>query len=72
MLTPEQLIDLWDFIKKNFDLEDLYELSIELNPYPIDEIYNLIKMFNVAFFKVNRVRYSFGIQTFDNQILNDV
>lgn len=48
------------------------ELNIELNPYPTQEIYTLISSFHTHFKKRPRLRFSFGIQTFDNQILQDV
>jgi len=72
VLSPEQLTGIVDFLGQHFDTSDVMELSIELNPYPTEEIYNLILYFHTHFKKRPRLRFSFGIQTFDNQILQDV
>lgn len=72
VLSPEQLTGIVDFLGQHFDTSQVMELSIELNPYPTEEIYNLIQFFNTHFKKRPRLRFSFGIQTFDNQILQDV
>lgn len=72
VLSPEQLTGIIDYIGQYFDISDVMELSIELNPYPTEEIYNLIHYFRKHFKHWPRLRFSFGIQTFDNQILQDV
>ncbi len=72
VLSPEQLTDIVDFLGQHFDTSDVMELNIELNPYPTQETYNLITYFHTHFKKRPRLRFSFGIQTFDNQILQDV
>ena len=72
ILTPEQLFTIVGWIDEVFDLSDIVELSIELNPYPTDEIYDLIRKFHTHFKWCPRLRFSFGIQTFDNTILSDV
>lgn len=72
VLSPEQLTGIVDFLGQHFDTSQVMELNIELNPYPTEEIYNLIQYFNTHFKKRPRLRFSFGIQTFDNQILQDV
>jgi oxygen-independent coproporphyrinogen-3 oxidase len=72
ILTPEQLFTIVGWIDEVFDLENIVELSIELNPYPTDEIYDLINKFHTHFKWCPRLRFSFGIQTFDNSILSDV
>jgi len=71
ILSPEQLTGIIDFLGQYFDTSQVMELNIELNPYPTEEIYNLINYFFVHFKKRPRLRFSFGIQTFDNQILQD-
>jgi len=72
VLSPEQLTGIVDFLGQHFDTSEIMELNIELNPYPTQEIYNLISYFHTHFKKRPRLRFSFGIQTFDNQILQDV
>lgn len=72
VLSIEQLTGIVDKIGQHFDVSEVVELSIELNPYPAKDIYNLINQFNLHFKKWPRLRFSFGIQTFDNQILTDV
>lgn len=72
VLSPKQLTGIVNYIGQYFDISEVSELSIELNPYPTQEIYDLIEYFNIHFKKRPRLRFSFGIQTFDNQILQDV
>lgn len=72
LLTPEQLFSITDWIDELFDTSDVTELSIELNPYPQADIYDLINKFHIHYKKHPRLRFSFGIQTFDNAILEDV
>jgi len=72
VLSPEQLTWIIDFVGQYFDTNEVMELNIELNPYPTQEIYNLIEYFRKHFKHRPRLRFSFGIQTFDNQILKDV
>jgi coproporphyrinogen III oxidase-like Fe-S oxidoreductase len=50
----------------------LAELSIELNPYPEEEILNFVKSLNNKYPKISRLRYSFGLQSFDDEILRIV
>lgn len=72
LLSAEQLFSITDVIDEVFDTSDVIELSIELNPYPQNEIYDLINQFHIHYKKHPRLRFSFGIQTFDNAILEDV
>ncbi len=65
----EKIIDIIEYIKTKFDCEDLAELSIELNPYPEDEVLNFVKELNKKYNKISRLRYSFGIQSFDDEVL---
>ena len=48
------------------------ELSIELNPYPEEEVLNFVKILNKKYDKISRLRYSFGIQSFDDEVLKIV
>jgi hypothetical protein len=51
-------------------MENLAELSFEFNPYPEEEIYNIIRQIQGRFAKkYPRIRFSFGIQSFDNEVL---
>jgi coproporphyrinogen III oxidase-like Fe-S oxidoreductase len=50
----------------------LSEFSIELNPFPFDEIINFIANLNKQFKQLKRIRYSFGIQSFDDKILTQI
>ena len=68
----ENIIDIIEYIKTKFDLEDLAELSIELNPYPEDEVLHFVRTLNETYPKTSRLRYSFGLQTFDDEILHTV
>jgi coproporphyrinogen III oxidase-like Fe-S oxidoreductase len=52
-----------------FDLENIGEISFEMNPYPQDQVYDFIQTFQELYKKVPRIRRSFGIQSFDNQLL---
>jgi coproporphyrinogen III oxidase-like Fe-S oxidoreductase len=44
-------------------------LSIELNPYPEAEVLDFVKTLNKKYPKISRLRYSFGIQSFDDDVL---
>lgn len=56
-------------IKKHFNTESMAELSFEFNPYPQAEIYDIVNKLNQAYAKDSRVRFSFGIQSFDDEVL---
>lgn len=68
-IWSERIIDIIEYIRTKFDSEDLAELSIELNPYPEDEVLTFVKTLNKKYPKISRLRYSFGIQSFDDEIL---
>lgn len=42
-----------------------------MNPYPAEDIYQIIDGLQTYFNKLPRLRFSFGIQSLDNQILQD-
>ncbi len=65
----ERIIDLIEYITTKFDFEELAELSIELNPYPEAEVLDFVKTLNKKYPKISRLRYSFGIQSFDDDVL---
>lgn len=57
-------------MEEHFNCENLAELSFEFNPYPEEEIYSIIKTLQKTFGKkYPRIRFSFGIQSFDNEVL---
>jgi oxygen-independent coproporphyrinogen III oxidase len=56
-------------IQNTRNVENLAELSLEFNPYPMDQIYDIIKKLNKAYKNFPRVRFSFGIQSLDDEIL---
>lgn len=70
-IWSKNIIKIIDKIKARFNLENLSELSLEFNPYPQDEIYETIKALNKKYKSVSRLRYSFWIQSFDNEILQE-
>ncbi|PID34534.1 MAG: hypothetical protein CR971_02760, partial [candidate division SR1 bacterium] len=70
LIGAERIIEILDEVKKYFSLENLAELSIELNPYPTEDIYTFVDSINTYAKKYARIRYSFGIQSLDNKILS--
>jgi len=70
-IGKEKLIKLIDFIWEYFDLENLWELSIELNPFPPEEILELIDIIQKRYKKFPRIRWSIWLQTFDSDVLEE-
>ena len=64
-----RIIDIIEYIRTKFDFEELAELSIELNPYPEEEVLWFVEALNKKYDKISRLRYSFGIQSFDDEVL---
>jgi len=64
-----RIIEIIEYIGRKFNLKDLAELSIELNPYPEEEVLDFVKMLNKKYENISRLRYSFGIQSFDDEVL---
>lgn len=64
-----RIIDIIEYISTKFEIEDLAELSIELNPYPEEEVLRFVQVLNKKYPKISRLRYSFGIQSFDDEVL---
>ncbi len=70
LIWAERLIALISQVEKYFDLTYLEELSFEFNPYPAEEVYQIVKKIQKVYGKkYPRVRFSFGIQSFDNEVL---
>jgi len=68
-IWKENLIKIIDQVGQYFNLEHLEELSVELNPFPEEEILDLIKAIQKKYKSLPRIRRSIGIQTFDVEIL---
>ena len=62
-------MDIVDHIAGNWDLSDIEEFSMELNPDPFDENIELIKYLSNRYKEFPRIRFSFGIQSFDDDVL---
>jgi len=70
-IGPENLCRVIDTVEKYFDTDNLGELSIECNPYPQDLVYETITTIQKKYKHFPRIRRSFGIQTFDTEILKE-
>ncbi|MEF2175124.1 MAG: hypothetical protein V3575_01525 [Candidatus Absconditabacteria bacterium] len=68
-LGLDNIMKILDFIKDKFNLEYLEEVGIELNPYPYEEVIDMISCLNKKYKDFFRLRYSIGIQSFDDEIL---
>lgn len=68
-LWSERLFTLLDTLLETRNTEFLEELSIELNPDPFDEVIEFIKKAQKKYKHLFRLRFSFGIQTFNDEIL---
>lgn len=68
----ERIIDIIEYIKSKFDLENIAELSIELNPTPQNEVIQFVDIISKTYKDFPRVRFSFGIQSLDDEILKTV
>ena len=69
IIGAEWIIRIITKIQNTRNVENLAELSLEFNPYPMDQIYDIIKQLNKAYKNFPRVRFSFGIQSLDDEIL---
>lgn len=70
LLGADQLSEIIFTVEQYFDCSNLAELSFEFNPYPEEEIYAIIKTLQKTFWKkYPRIRFSFGVQSFDNEVL---
>jgi oxygen-independent coproporphyrinogen-3 oxidase len=70
-IGKHRLYQIIDTVAEHFDLENLGELSIELNPYPEEETLDMIQAVQKKYKKFPRIRRSIGLQTFDSEILKD-
>lgn len=67
----EQIHRTLQTIEEYFDISYLEELSIEINPEPVDEMLSLISQIQQNYRHYPRLRRSIGIQSFDNEVLSD-
>jgi len=70
-IWSKNIIRIIDRIKNKFNFDSLAELSLEFNPYPKEEIYDIITELNTTYKSFPRLRYSFWIQSLDNKTLQE-
>jgi coproporphyrinogen III oxidase-like Fe-S oxidoreductase len=70
-LGKENLIQVIETIFSTRDCSSLEELSIELNPDPIDETLLFVEQVTQRWKDVFRLRFSIGIQSFDDAVLTE-
>ena len=70
LIWLENIEKITDTIIQYFDTENLGEFSIEMNPYPKEEDYNIVQSLTKKYREFSRVRFSFGIQSFENKMLS--
>lgn len=69
-LGKENLVQVIETIFSTRDCSSLEELSIELNPDPIEETLLFVQEAMLRWKDVFRLRFSFGIQSFDDTLLS--
>ena len=70
LIWLENIEKITDTIIEKFDTENIWEFSIEMNPYPQDEVLHIVKNLTKKYKSFSRIRFSFGIQSFDNKVLS--
>ena len=70
LIGLENIERITDTIIQNFNTENLGEFSMEMNPYPKLEVYDFVQSLTKKYREFARVRFSFGIQSFENKILS--
>jgi len=70
LIWLENIEKITDTIIQYFDTENIWEFSIEMNPYPKDEVYHIVQSLTKKYREFSRVRFSFGIQSFENKMLS--
>ncbi len=71
IIGADNIIKLIDHIAQVWNIEDLEELNIEINPDPVEEMLALVKKISQYYKKLPRIRFSIGLQSFDNEVLED-
>jgi len=69
LIWLKNLEKIIDTIIEDFDTENLWEFSIEMNPYPQKQVFAIINRLNKKYKEFARIRFSFWIQSFDNKVL---
>ena len=69
LIWLENIEKITDTIIEYFDTENLWEFSIEMNPYPKEEVYHIVQSLTKKYREFSRVRFSFGIQSLENKML---
>ena len=71
LMWAEEIKKLIHHCEEIFDCENVGELSFECNPFPQDQVYEFVSELQKSFKKYPRVRFSFGIQSLDNWVLEN-
>ena len=71
LIWAKEIKKLINHCEEIFDCENVGELSFECNPFPQDQIYEFVSDLQKSFKKYPRVRFSFGIQSLDNWVLEN-
>ena len=71
VIGSQEMIRLIDHIAQVWNIEYLEELSIEINPEPVDDMLEMIQTLSKHYKHFHRVRFSIGIQSFDNEVLEE-
>jgi len=71
LIWAQKIKKLIHHCEEVFDCENVGELSFECNPFPQNQVYEFVSELQKAFKKYPRVRFSFGIQSLDNWVLEN-
>ena len=71
LIWAQEIKKLIHHCEEVFDCENVGELSFECNPFPQDQVYEFVSDLQKSFKKYPRVRFSFGIQSLDNWVLDN-
>ena len=71
LIWVEEIKKLIYHCERVFDCENVGELSFECNPFPQNQVYEFVSELQKSFKKYPRVRFSFGIQSLDNWVLEN-
>lgn len=71
VIGTEEISKIIEHIASVWNLEYLEELSIEINPEPVNQMIDLISTISNKYKHFPRVRFSIGIQSFDNEVLEE-
>jgi oxygen-independent coproporphyrinogen-3 oxidase len=69
LIGREEIFKIIDYLIKLRWSEFLEEITIELNPDPFEETLAFIEEISKRYSQAPRIRFSFGLQTFDDEIL---